>query len=683
MPDDAKILRIDKRQRQARFPHVADRTILRDPHIRHVGLTRHGNRVGVDHRPIRVNECIGRLGPHDRIGLVGPNGTGKSTLLKILVGEVQADDGSIGFRRKTRVGYLPQELQSLASGTLVESVMSAVPGRDSIEQRLSSLAAQLEVASETSEQLELAEELACAHEEFDHFEAHFGKHRAEQILLGLGFRTADFSKATTAFSGGWRMRAALASLLLQDPELLLLDEPTNHLDVPTLAWFDGFLKRSRKALVLITHDREFLNRQISRVLSLEPEGLRSWTGNYEDYRRLRAEEYERLLAESEKQSQKRAQLTAFVNRFRAKASKAAQAQSKMKQLEKMETIELHQERDTVSFEFPKAPQSGREVVRFKGIDKSFGSNVIYRNLDAQVLRGQRIAVVGLNGAGKTTLLKLLAGELEPDGGSVALGHNVTMGYYAQHHADVLDRRRTILEELRTLVPDKSQGWVRAVLGAFLFSGDDVDKPIGVLSGGERARVALARLLLKPSNLLVMDEPTNHLDLESSEALIEALEGYEGTLMFVSHNRSFLNRLATHIWDVVDQKVVAFPGTLDEYFHHLELDAARKESGGAACVSVPAPAQKDRKRLEAEARQARSRRIGPLKKEIAALEGKIAATELAQKHREAQLIVPEFAADFEKARPVMEAHREATDELEALLGRWEQANQELSVAENDA
>ncbi len=619
------------------------------------------------------------IGPTDRIGLVGANGTGKSTLLKILMGQVTPDNGILTFRRKSRVGYLPQDLQALPPGSLVDAVMSTVPGRDALDEALVQTEQQLGATSDVDEQMELAATLAELHEERDHFDAHFGKHRAEQILLGLGFKVTDFSRVTTEFSGGWRMRAALAGLLLQDPDLLLLDEPTNHLDLPTLAWFDAFLKRSRKAMVLISHDRGFLNRQIGKVVSLETEGVRTWSGNYEDYRRQRAEEYERQLAMADKVAVRRKELETFINRFKAKASKASQAQSKMKQLAKLETVAVNEERATVSFNFPVVAQSGREVVKFTGIRKAFGDNVIYDGLDAQVLRGQRIAIVGLNGAGKTTLLKILAGELEPDAGSATLGHNVVLGYYAQHHGDTLEKQHTILEEMMELVPDKPQSFVRNVLGSFLFSGDDVEKKIGVLSGGERARVALAKLLLKPANLLVMDEPTNHLDLDSSEALIEALEGYTGTLMFVSHNRSFLDALATHVWDVRDRKVIPYPGNLADYLSHLDSEASARARGADVQVESEAnkAPEKDRKRAEAEARQARSQRLGPLKKEVARLEAKIAELEAAQKAREAQLVDPVFAADFQKSRPVFDAHREAGEELEKALARWEAASSELA------
>ncbi len=477
------------------------------------------------------------------------------------------------------------------------------------------------------------------------------------------------------------MRAALAGLLLQDPDLLLLDEPTNHLDVPTLAWFDGFLKRSHKALVLISHDRDFLNRQIDRVASLEVEGLRTYAGNYDEYKVQRAEELEQLHAKAARQEARRAELEAFIERFGAKATKARQAQSKAKLLEKMEVIEIARDRKTLAFSFPEVARSGREVAQLDGIHKAFGPNVIYDGLSAQVLRGERIGVVGVNGAGKTTLLKILAGELAPDAGKVTFGHNVALGYYAQHHAEKLDRRATIIEEIRKLVPDKPESHVRGVLGAFLFSGDDVDKPIGVLSGGERARVALAKLLLVPSNLMLMDEPTNHLDLDSSEMLIEALKGYGGTLIFVSHNRSFVNGLATQIWEVRDGKVTQHPGNLDDYLYHQSLreaeqGAAAAQAKGGAKAGV---SEKDRRRLEAEERQRRSAVEGPIKKEIAKLEARIAELEAQVKEGEAKLADPAVYDDFAKAKPLMDAHRAAKEELDARYADWEAAQEKLAAA----
>src|SRR5512146_2863261 len=367
------------------------------------------------------------IGPKDRIGLVGANGTGKSSLMKILAGTLLPDGGQVRFSRRARAGYLPQDIAALPAGTLIESVMSAVPGRDELGRRLEETAEAAGQAQGEAEQLEVAQQLADLHAELEHFDERFGRHRAERILLGLGFREGELSRPVEVLSGGWKMRAALAGLLLADPELLLLDEPTNHLDVPTLTWFDAFLRASRKALVLVSHDRDFLNRQVGRILALEVEGLRSYAGNYDAYRRQRAEEVERLEAMAEKQAARRAELEAFIERFGAKATKARQAQSRAKMLARMEEVELREERETVHFRFPEVERSGRDVVLLEGIRKAYGSHVVYDGLDARVERGQRIAVIGANGAGKTTLLKLMAGELDPDGGRVALGHNVEVG----------------------------------------------------------------------------------------------------------------------------------------------------------------------------------------------------------------------------------------------------------------
>ncbi|GAC1342824.1 MAG: ABC-F family ATP-binding cassette domain-containing protein [Myxococcales bacterium] len=632
------------------------------------------------------------LGAHDRVGLIGPNGTGKTTLLRILAGRLAADAGEVQLVRKARAGYLPQEISELPDGPLIEGVLLSVPGRAHLQARIAAAEEALAAAAgagaaEEAAQLELAGELAGLHEELQFHEERYGQHRAEEILLGLGFTVPQLARPARELSGGWRMRAALAALLLQDPDLLLLDEPTNHLDVPTLEWFDDFLLRSRKALLLVTHDREFLDRQVNRILSFEPEGLRGYAGNYEAYLERRAEELTTLRARADKQEKQRAQTMAFIERFRASATKARQVQSRVKMLDKEERIELPEERDTVRFRFPEAPRSGREVLRLDGIDKRYGDRVVYAGLSAQLLRGERIAVIGLNGAGKTTLLKLVAGELSPDAGAVALGHNVALGYFAQHHTERLDPARTILDEVHRLVPTMAQSQVRGVLGAFLFSGDDVDKKIGVLSGGERARVALAKLLVLPSNFLLMDEPTNHLDLDSSEALIEALSGYQGTLLFVSHNRSFVNGLSTQVWEVKDGAIDAQPGNLDDWHRRRAAEAdARKqgparpgESAPGATAKAAGPGKESRRERAAD-REKRQRLLGPLRKEVAQLEERIAALEVEKKGAEAQLSDPAVFADAARSAPLVKAYREAEKKLEELYARWEHRQEELGAAE---
>ena len=614
------------------------------------------------------------LGHRDRAGLIGPNGSGKSTLMKILAGRVEPDAGSVQLVRRARAGYLPQELSELPPGSVIDGVLSSVPGRTWLESRIAAAEAALPKAVTEEEQIELGGELAELHEELVHHDERYGRHRAEEILTGLGFAPQALGRDARELSGGWRMRAALAALLLQDPELLLLDEPTNHLDVPTLEWFDGFLQRSRKALVLVTHDREFLDRQVDRVLSFEPEGLRSYAGNYERYLELRAAEEEQLQAQAEKQQRRRAQMQAFIERFRAKATKARQVQSRIKLLEKEELVQVREERATVRFRFPEAPRSGREVARFDDVSKSYGSKTVYRNLNGQILRGDRIAVIGLNGAGKTTLLRLLAGELQPDEGSVRLGPNVVPGYFAQHHAELLGPERTVLQEVASLVPSEPQSWVRSVLGSFLFSGDEVDKRIAVLSGGERARVALARLLVVPSNFLLLDEPTNHLDLDSSEVLIDALTRYEGTLLFVSHNRSFVNGLATLVWEVKEGSIDAQPGDLDDW-------ARRRAGEPAAGQAAPAGthASREARRERALQREQREKVLGPIKREIAQLEARIAQLEEEKRRAEAQLADPALFADSSRSTPLVNAYREAAKKLEELYARWEHKQEELEAA----
>ncbi len=634
------------------------------------------------------------IGPHDRIGLVGPNGTGKSTLLRILAGERAPDTGTLVFRRGARVGYLPQDVSSLPEGTIVEAVLSSVPGRDALAGRLSSTESALEEATSDEERMEFSEALAELHDEIAHFEERFGRHRAERILGGLGFATDRLDQPTRTLSGGWRMRAALAGLLLQDPDLLLLDEPTNHLDVPTLAWFEDFLRGTRKAMMLVSHDRLFLNRQIDRVLSLEPEGVRSWAGDYDDYRRLRAEEEEQLESRAARIEARRAQLERFIERFGAKNTKAAQAKSKQKLLDRMETVELIEERNTALFRFPDAPRSGREVLRLEGLSRSYGPVTVYRNLTGQVLRGERIAVIGPNGAGKSTLLKLVAGELRPDSGTVKLGHGVVAGYYAQHHFErdehaspdgptrtfgTLDPDRTVLRTLWDVVPEQGETWVRSVAGSFLFSGDAVDKRVGVLSGGERSRVALAKLLLRPTNFLLLDEPTNHLDIESSEALIEALAGYGGTLLFVSHNRSFVNRLATAVWEVKDGGIVPFPGNLDEWLYHQRLVGEAdlpSGDGGGERDGVPRGGGRERKRAEAEARNTRYRLEKPVRDAISTAEDRIAEVERSEREATEALADPTVYDDFTRARVHVEARQRAQAELETLYAEWERLSQEL-------
>ncbi len=491
------------------------------------------------------------------------------------------------------------------------------------------------------------------------------------------------------------MRAVLAALLFQQPDLLLLDEPTNHLDMPSVAWFSAFLRRYPRAFFLISHDREFLDEQIARVVSFEPEGVRQYSGNYAQYSRQREEEARVLENTAANITRERDRLQRVVDRFRAKASKAAMVQSKIKAIDKLGDVQLHGRRKTMRFSFPPCQRAASEVVRVEEVAKAYGDHVVFPGVDLTVRRGEKIAIIGPNGAGKTTLLKIMAGELAPDSGRVAIGGNVTVGYYAQHHADALHRDSTVEQEVASANPDALPARVRAILGAFLFSGDDVDKKISVLSGGERARVALARLLIRPGNLLLMDEPSNHLDLESSEELAESMGSYDGTMVFVSHNRGLIRRLATRIWNVSGGAVETYAGTLDEYMDSCrrrldeKSDAPGTDGNGAGAAAGNAgddgarksrADERARKRREAELRQRRNARLGPITNRIETLEQRIGELEKAQGERGAALSDPEVYADERRRRALLGEYQESQAKLEELTARWEASHEELAALE---
>jgi ATP-binding cassette subfamily F protein 3 len=652
-----------------------------------------------------------RLGHGDRIGLIGPNGSGKTTLLKVVAGEQEVDDGVVTRANGVRIGWLPQDLAIAGGRSLLDMILSSVPGRADLDSRLAAAEAELEEAtrSEAGEDvlLDAAADIAELHDRIDHFERFFGEHEALTILAGLGFGPGDESRDLGELSGGWKMRGVLAGLLFQRPDVLLLDEPTNHLDLPSVAWFSDFLKRWNRCFVLISHDREFLNEQISRVVSLELEGIRSYPGNYEKYVEQRAEEETILAGKAKNLARERERLTRFVDRFRAQANKAKAVQSRIKSLDRMESVETYQKRNVMRFSFPPTSRTVSDVVRVEGLRKAYGDHVVFPGVDVTVRRGEKIGIIGVNGAGKTTLLRMIAGELPHDGGTIRIGNGVEVGYYAQHHAETLDLGATVYEVVLRAAPETPPARVRSILGAFMFSGDDIEKPIKVLSGGEKARVALARLLVAPGNLLLMDEPTNHLDLASSESLAASLGTFDGTLVFVSHNRSLIRTLATRIWNVEDQRVETYPGTLDEYMYSMAQrriaiaaadDARRRDprgalprtgrardddrtdgAGGAGGAALPRDKDRERKRREAEARQKRSVKLGPLEKTVAQLEDRIAVIEAEQKTRSAELADPSVYDEAARRNKLLSDYQTASDKLEELTARWEAAMAALEAA----
>ncbi len=640
-----------------------------------------------------------RLGHGDRIGLIGPNGSGKTTLLKVIAGAQEVDDGKVTRANGVRIGWLPQDLSIEGGRSLIDMILSSVPGRKELDSRLAAAETALEAASEdasTDEQvlLDLAADVAEVHERIDHFERFFGEHEALTILSGLGFAPGDEKRDIGELSGGWKMRGVLAGLLFQRPDVMMLDEPTNHLDMPSVAWFSDFLKKWNRCFILISHDREFLNEQISRVVSIEPEGVRSYPGNYEKYVEQRAEEETILVGRAKNLSKERERLTEFINRFRAQANKAKAVQSRVKFLEKMESVETYERRQTMKFSFPPTDRTVADVIRVEGLKKAYGDHVVFPGIDLTVRRGEKIGIIGVNGAGKTTLLRMLAGELPHDAGSIKMGSGVNVGYYAQHHADTLDLGSTVYEVVQRASPDTPPARVRSILGAFMFSGDATDKPIKVLSGGEKARVALARLLVKPGNLMLMDEPTNHLDLQSSESLTASLGTYDGTLVFVSHNRSLIRALATRIWNVEDQKVETYPGTFDEYMYSMAERRQAVAVAGEANVKrdprgkvpvAPVKTREDdkvRKRKEAEERQKRNTKLGPLEKQVAQLEERIAVLEAEQKMRSTELADPSVYEEAARRNKLLADFQAASDKLDELTARWETTMAQLEAARRD-
>jgi ATP-binding cassette subfamily F protein 3 len=662
--------------------------------LEHVTLHFGGRRI-VDDLNLRIAEG-------DRVGLIGPNGSGKTTLLRLIAGDQAPDGGAIRFPKGVRVGWLPQDITVAGGRSLLSLCRSAVPGRTTIEAELAGAEQEYEALLASGDDLtDIATRLADLHERLAHFEMQYSDHEAKRILGGLGFDPSDHDRDIEEFSGGWRMRGVLASLLFSQPDVMLLDEPTNHLDMPSVGWFSDFLKRYRHPFVLISHDREFLNEQINRVVSFEVETVRQYPGNYESYLTQRAEEEEILENKATNIEREREKAMQFINRFRAQATKARAVQSRIKAFEKMEQVETYRKRRVMSFKFPPTDRAGHEVVKVRGLKKSYGARVVLPNVTTTVYRGDRIGIIGPNGAGKTTLLKLVAGELEATEGVVELGHSVKPGYYAQHHADLLHPKNTVYDEVSHVNKELGQTRVRSVLGAFLFSGDDVDKTINVLSGGEKARVALAKLLLDPGNFLLLDEPTNHLDLESCESLIDTLGTFDGTMLFVSHNRALIRRLATKIWSVEKGLVTEYPGNLDDYMRQWSLRLSGEEEevapkgkpapSKAKSVAPPKPVEKPkesreeekrRKREEAHQRNERAKKIGKLEKQVAEVEARIAEIEQKQKERNDRLCNPSSFANDKERFEVLTALQVDAEKMDELNMRWEHAQAELDKARAD-
>jgi ATP-binding cassette, subfamily F, member 3 len=665
-----------------------------------------------------LRDCTWRIGRGERIGLVGPNGAGKTTVCRILASVEEPDAGRVHRDTGVTVGYLPQEVTGGAERTVLAEALSGYDEVWRLEAELERLAARMAgPAAEPG--------LIDAYGEIQHrFEA-LGGYRLEAeakiILGGLGFEPEAGHRPLAEFSGGWRMRAALARLLLLRPDLLLLDEPTNHLDLESLGWLENFLAAYEGSVVIVSHDRYFLNRMVTAIADLAGGAVTLYQGDYDHFLMEREARQALREAQARNQAKRVAEIERFIERFRYKASKARQVQSRVKMLDRMERIETDAAARRIHFQFPQPPRTGRLVGGLAGVHKAYGDNVVYAGVDFQVERGERVALVGVNGAGKSTLLKMMSGALAFDAGERVLGANVEVQYYAQHQLDALDPTRTVLEELELAAPEASITRLRTILGSFLFSGDTVDKKISVLSGGEKARLALAKMLARPAALLCMDEPTNHLDLASKEILEEALAGFTGTIVFISHDRYFINRIATRVVEVDRGHLTTYLGSYDDYLTHKSATPAKPDSGGepavrrteagsgesagrpsagrnsrvsadggsAGAISGP-PHKKTLKSLRNQTKdstpggKARNldREIKSIKTRLAAVETQIHEMEARLQEIGLALADPDLYRDGQRARDIAQARRDTEERVAWLMKEWEELSLRLSAVSGE-
>ena len=500
----------------------------------------------------------------EKIGLVGPNGAGKTTLFRLITGEEAPDEGQVSTDRGITIGYFSQDVGEASGRSVLAEVMDGAGPVSAIAAELRELEAAMVDPDRADEMDAVIERYGEVQARFEELDGYSLEGRASEVLAGLGFSQEMIEGDVGKLSGGWKMRVALARILLMRPDVMLLDEPSNHLDLESLIWLESFLKGYDGALMMTSHDREFMNRIVNKIIEIDAGALTSYSGDYEFYAQQRALTDKQQQAQFERQQAMLAKEIAFIERFKARASHAAQVQSRVKKLDKIERVEPPRRRQTVAFEFQPAPRSGEDVVSIKNLHKSYGARTIYDGFDFHVRRRERWCIMGVNGAGKSTLLKLVAGAAEPDAGTVAVGGSVKMAYFAQHAMEVLDGERTVFESLEDAFPQAAQGSLRALAGAFGFSGDDVEKRCRVLSGGEKARLVMAKMLFDPPNFLVLDEPTNHLDMATKEMLIAALASFEGTMLFVSHDRHFLAALSNRVLEVTPEGIHQYGGGYTEY-----------------------------------------------------------------------------------------------------------------------
>ena len=620
------------------------------------------------------------LTPRDRVGLVGANGTGKSTLMKILGGLESLDYGSISTAKGISAGYLPQDGLALSGRTVFAECMTVFDELRGLEQEMEDLTRNMsELDHASPEYARVADRYHRIEHEFQTRDGYAIEAQVGTVLTGLGFHKEDWHRDTEEFSGGWQMRIALAKLLLQQPNLLLLDEPTNHLDLEARNWLEEYLSNYPHAFVLISHDRYFLDVTVNKIVEIWNKRMHLYSGNYDKYLAQKTQRLEQLEAAHRNQRERNEQLEVFINRFRYTATKAKQVQSRIKELEKMERIALPQEERTIHFSFSQPKASGRIVAEFAGVAKSYGEKEVFREVSFMIERGDRIALVGVNGAGKSTLIKLLANEEPLTKGEYRLGHNAQADYFAQDQYKALNQDARILDDLGALSPRSTETELRSLLGCFLFSAEDVFKRIGVLSGGERNRYALLRMLLHPANFLLLDEPTNHLDMRAKDVLLKALSDYTGTVVFVSHDRYFIDKLATRVFEIGDGRVEVYPGNYEDYLWRKQGGAeALQKTVAASPLAAVQPANGNQAGASQSASESRSKRLNPIKRKqmeerFAEVEQEISDLEAAITEREAALQTFVSAEETQRLTQELAGHKAG---LQKRLAEWEELGQVL-------
>lgn len=630
---------------------------------------------------VLFNNVTFNIGARDRIALIGPNGSGKTTLFEIIVGNLMPDSGSIAMRKDITIGYARQEISPDSQDRLLDHVAHSSTTISGLEHRIRVLQEGLAEGGEGEDSGQLMHELGELQHRYEAAGGYNIEHEAEVVLCGLGFREKDFGRPLNEFSGGWLMRVALAKLLVLNPDMLLLDEPTNHLDLESCIWFEDYLKSYQGAVMVTSHDRAFLNRVAKSIIAIEKEELILYPGSYDEYIEARQQDLEIRQATARRQEIKIKKEMRFIERFRYKATKAAAVQSRIKALSKIERVVVPRATRKIHFSFPDPTRSGEEVIALKHIFKSYDGNVVYPDLTLSLRRNDRVALVGSNGAGKTTLLKIMAGVLAFEDGERKLGASVSTAYYSQNQLDLLEPQNTVLEEIRAIAPDEAEQNLRALLGAFLFSGDDVYKKVEVLSGGEKSRLAIARMLVRPANFLLMDEPTNHLDIASREMLADALEAYHGTLCFITHDRTLIRDIANKIIEIRNGAPIVYQGNYDEYlawkegaFGQSESTAAKQAiaSNGFSLKDL----EKQRKTAEGELRNQYYRDSSPLKKRIAEIETELADLEREFRNLEDYFSNPETYGNAEQIKTSTRRHQELKKVIPKLTAEWEEVSHRL-------